>query len=70
MDLDVEASGVGRRSVPEPAVTAHPRTKIMDFGGSDPSRVLIFRNGIPKPTGNLPEMLGQPILVGIISVTA
>ena len=50
------------------ADAANLRTKILDLGGFDSSRILISRGGIPRPTGNLPEGLGQAILVGIILV--
>ena len=46
-------------------VTASLRTKIMDFRGSDSSRILILRGGILRPIGNAPESLSQRIL-GII----
>ena len=32
--------------------TANLRTKIMDFGGLDSSRLLSLRGGIPRPIGN------------------
>ena len=48
--------------------TANLRTKILDFIGFDSSRTLSLRGGILMPTGNSPEVLSQPILVGIILV--
>ena len=43
-------------------------TKILDFRGFGPSRILISRGGIPRPTGNSRETLSQGILVGMILV--
>ena len=31
--------------------TANLRTKILDFGGLDSSRILVLRGGIPGPKG-------------------
>ena len=45
--------------------TANLRTKILDFRGSDPSRILLLRDGIHRPKGDLPESLSQAIFVGI-----
>ena len=36
--------------------TANLRTKILDFGGFDSSRILILRGGIPRPIENPPEV--------------
>ena len=41
--------------------TANLRTKIMDFRGFDSSTSVSMRSGIPRPTGNFPEMLNQQI---------
>ena len=49
-------------------VTASLRTKIMDFGGFDTSRILSVRGGILMSKGNFPESLSQGILVGILLV--
>ena len=49
-------------------VTANLRTKILDFTGFDSSIIFILRGGIPRPIGNLPESLGQAILVGVMLV--
>ena len=40
----------------------------MDFGGFDSSRILSSMGGIPRPTGNFPEVSSQRILVGVILV--
>ena len=48
--------------------TANLRTKILDFRGFDPSRILISRGGIPRPIENSPKNQSQGILVGIILV--
>ena len=37
-------------------------TKILDFGGLDPSRVLILRGGILRYMGDFPESLSQRIV--------
>ena len=42
------------------------RTKVLDFGGFDSSRILISRGGIPRPLGNFRESLSQQTLEGII----
>ena len=47
---------------------AYLRTKILDFGGFDSSRILILRGGILMSMWNFPESLSQGILVGIILV--
>ena len=44
------------------------RTKILDFGGFDSSRILILRGGIPMSIGDFPESLSQVILVGTFFV--
>ena len=49
-----------RRSPP----TASLLTKILAFRGFDSSRILILRDGIPKPIGDFPEGLSQRILAG------
>ena len=46
-----------------PCPTANLRTKIMDFRGFDPSRILMLRGGIPRTTGNFPESSSQAISV-------
>ena len=46
--------------------TANLCTNIMDFRGFDSSIIFILRGRIPKPIGNFPESLSQPILVGIM----
>ena len=43
--------------------TANLRTKILDFRGSDSSRILILRGGILISIGNFPGNLSQAILV-------
>ena len=48
--------------------TANLCTKILDCRGLDSSIILILRGGIPRPTGNFPQMLSQAILIGIILV--
>ena len=47
---------------------ANLRTKILDFGGFDSSRILIVREGIPRSIGNFPGILSQRILVGVMLV--
>ena len=54
--------------LPPAPCTANRRTKTLDFRGFDPGRILILRGGILMSIGNLPEMLSQRILVGIILV--
>ena len=49
--------------VAQQADTADLRTEILDFRGLGSSRLLNQRGGIPSPIGNLPERLGQRILV-------
>ena len=41
---------------------------VVDFGGFDPSAILILRGGIPRPMGDLPESLSQAMLIGIMLV--
>ena len=53
------------RRVPD---TANLRTKILDFGGFDSSRIFSLRVGILMSIGDFPESLSQAILVGIILV--
>ena len=48
-------------------LTANLLTKILDFRGFDANIILILRGGIPRPVGNLPEVLSQRILVGNLS---
>ena len=48
--------------------TANLRTKILDVGGLDSSRVLNLRGGIPMSIRHFAEVLRQRILVGIILV--
>ena len=50
------------------SVMANLRTMILDFRGFDSSIILGLRGGILMPIGNLPEILSQRILVGIILV--
>ena len=57
-------AGLGPLSV----CTANLRTKILDFGGFDSSRILIIWGGILMSIGNSLEFLSQGILVGIILV--
>ena len=47
-------------------IMANLRTKILGFGGFDPSRVLILRGGVLMSTGTSLELLSQAILVGMI----
>ena len=49
-------------------ITANLSTKISDFRGLDPSRILNSRGGILMSIGNSPESLSQAILAGIILV--
>ena len=49
-------------------ITANLCTKILDFRGSDSSRISISRDGIIMSIGDLPESLSQAIIVGIILV--
>ena len=73
---DVKAGGESAQSTPKATatsaklgLTANLRTKILDFRGfDDSSRILILRGGILMSTGNLPDILSQRILVGIILV--
>ena len=44
------------------------RTKILDFRGFDSSRILISGGGIPRPTGDVPEMSSRQISVRRIFV--
>ena len=48
--------------------TANFRTKILEVRGFDSSRILVLRDGIPRPIGSFLESLSQAILVGIILV--
>ena len=48
--------------------TASLPTKILDFWGFDSSRILISRDGIPRPIVDFQEHLSQAILVGMILV--
>ena len=43
---------------------------VAGLGGSDSSRILVFRGGIPRPVGNFPESLSQAVLVvvGVVVV--
>ena len=50
------------------APTANLRTKILDFRGFDSSRISISMGGIHVSTGDIPKVLSQRILVGIILV--
>ena len=43
-------------------------TKVVDFGGSDSSRILILRGGILMSIGDSPEILSQRVLAGRILV--
>ena len=53
----------GRRtSLQTRTLTAHLRTKILDFRGFDSSRILILWGGILRSIGNFPESLSQRIL--------
>ena len=49
-----------------PTLTANLRSKILDFGGLDSSRILIIRGGIFVSIGKFPDILSHRILVGII----
>ena len=42
--------------------TANLRTKVLDFGGLDSSRILISSDGIPSPTGNFPQTVSLEFL--------
>ena len=53
------------RRVPD---TANLRTKILDFGGFDSSRIFSLRVGILMSIGDFPESLSQAILAGVILV--
>ena len=48
--------------------TAGLRTKVLDFGGFDSNRILISRDGIPRPIRNFPDFMSQAILVGVVLV--
>ena len=53
------------------ATTANLRTRILDLGGFDSSRILTLRGGILMSIGDFPETLSQQIwiiLVGRLSV--
>ena len=50
------------------ASTANLRTKILDFRGFYSSRIFNLRGGNLLSIGNLPEILSQRILVGILLV--
>ena len=60
------APGPSRRAPGSPA--ANLRTKILDFGGFDSSRISISRDGILMPIGDFLETLSRRILAGIILV--
>ena len=62
------AAGVGRHRVGRNGATANLGTKILDFRGLDSSRILILRGDILMSIGNIPEVLSQRILAGIILV--
>ena len=47
---------------------ANLRTKILDFGGFDSSRILTSKGEILMFMGNFPQGLGQQVLAGIILV--
>ena len=66
--LGCSGSELGGLREPAGRSPANLRTKILDFGGFDSSRILILRGGIPRPKGNCLESLSQGILVGIILV--
>ena len=46
--------------------TANLRTKILDFRGFYSSIILTLRGGVLMSIGNLPEVLSQRILAGMI----
>ena len=48
--------------------TANLRTKILDFGGFDSSRILMLRGGMFMSIGKLLQVLSRRILAGIILV--
>ena len=48
--------------------TADLRTKTLDFGGFDSSRILILRGGTLMSIGSFPESSSQQILVGRVLV--
>ena len=48
--------------------TASLRTRILDSGGFDSSRILMLRGGALMSKGNSPEVLSRRILVGIVLV--
>ena len=53
-------------SGPAQGCTANLHTKILDFRGFGSSRIVKFRGGILMSIGNIPEILSQRILAGII----
>ena len=52
-----------------PNSTANLRTKILDFRGFVPSRILILRGGILLSIRNLTETSSQGVLAGIINLS-
>ena len=50
--------------------TVNLRTKILDFGGFDSSRILILGGGIPMSIGDFPEIASRQILAGRIGELA
>ena len=56
----------GRWLVARP--TANLRTEILDFRGSDSSRVSIFRGGMLMPIGNLPEMSSPCVILLLLLI--
>ena len=61
----LEDGGNGRESHP----MANLRTKILDSGGFDSSRILILRGGILRPVGKFPESLSQAVSAGTINLS-
>ena len=50
--------------------TANLRTKILDVGGFDSSRILALRGGILRCIRDFPEIVCQRILGGIINISS
>ena len=65
-DPGSKVSAAGNEKTPASAdATVNLRTKILDFGGFDSSRILILRGGMLMSVGSLPEMLSQQICIYI-----
>ena len=62
-DPGFKVSAAGNEKTPASAdATVNLRTKILDFGGFDSSRILILRGGILMAIGNFPDIVSQRIL--------